>query len=358
MKFTNLLSIVTVFVMLFSGCEKNDTPSLEKDYSHGIYIVNEGTFQSNNGSISFYDPQEGVIINGVFESVNGRALGDIVQSFATVGDTTGLIVVNGSAKLEVIDLRTFKTITDPVPVDYPRYFLPLTYNRGYLTGGNLQGYVYDIDLRTFEIKDSIQVGNGPETMVKLYDMVYVANSGGWATDSILIGIHAPDNQLSDTIQVGKAPVDLVFDGSEHLWVYCKGQAVYNWDPPYDLISETDALLQKVDVRHGTILWQGKVGRAGDYTASPPRISASPDGESIYYLRPDGVYKISADNPSIPQTPLISGSFYGLDVNPDDGDIYVFEASFTGNGTMKIHNENGIPLLEGTVGIVPNGAVFH
>ncbi len=358
MKYAFLLSAVAVFAILFQGCDKTNDPPEVTDYSQGIYIVNEGSFQANNGSISYYDPLDGLIINGIFEAANGRALGDVIQSFATVGDTTGFIVVNGSAKLEVVDLRTFKTIAEPVPVDYPRYFLPVTTEKGYLTGGSLQGYIYQLDLYDFKIKDSIEVGKGPETMAQLNDMVYVANSGGWGIDSTIYCINTLNNKVNDTIYIGKVPVDLVFDGSDNLWAYCKGQAVYSWDPPYDLISETDAMLQKIDIRHGTVLWQGIVGRAGDYTATPPRIAASADGESIYYLRPDGVYRIGAGIPAIQGTPLITGNFYGMDVNPGDGNIYTFEASFTGNGTMKIFNESGTLLSEGTVGIAPNGAVFH
>lgn len=358
MKYTYWLSGVAAFALFLSGCEKNENPPKENDYSQGIYIVNEGSFQSNNGSISYYDPLEGLIINGVFEAANGRALGDVVQSFATVGDTTGFIVVNGSAKLEVIDLRNFESIVEPIPVIYPRYFLKASESRGYLTGGSLQGYVYLINLHTIEIEDSIKVGFGPETMALLHEKVYIANSGGWTADSTISVINTVNDELVDTISVGFIPVDLVFDGTDKLWVYCKGLTTYSWDPPYELISETEALIQQIDINLGTILWMGVVGLAGDYTATPPRIAASADGESIYYLRPDGVYKMDAADPAVAETPIITGSFYGLDVNPDDGNIYVFEASFTGNGSMKIFNESGTLLSEGTVGIAPSGAVFH
>ncbi len=358
MKSINLLIAVTVIASLFAGCEINKDQPDEKDYTHGIYIINEGSFQSNNGSISYFDPVAEHITNGIFEAANGRALGDVVQSFAVVGDTTGVIVVNGSAKLEFVDLKTFKSIAEPVAVVYPRYFMQVSTDRGFLTAGNMQGYVYQFNLRTFEILDSIEVGKGPEVMVELYNMVYIANSGGWGIDSTIYVIHAPSLNYSDTIYVGKAPVDLAFDDSENLWVYCKGQAIYNWDPPYDLISETDALLQKIDIIQSTIIWQAAVGKAGDYTATPPRMAASPGGDIIYYLRPDGVYQIHSGNPEIAETPLIAGSFYGLDVNPDDGNIYVFESIFTGNGTMKVFTSDGTPVGEGTVGIAPNGAVFH
>jgi YVTN family beta-propeller protein len=358
MKNIYLLLYMAIFAILFSGCEKSENIQEVLDYSRGIYIVNEGSFQSNNGSISYFDPIEGIITNGIFEAANGRAVGDVVQSFAVAGDTTGYIVVNGSAKLEIVDLKTFKSIAEPIPVTYPRYFLQVNNETGYLTGGSMQGYVYLIDLKTHEKSDSIKVGYGPENMVLLHGLVYVANSGGWSVDSTISVIDATGHKVNDTIQVGKAPSDMVVDASGNLWVNCKGQAIYSWDPPYNLISETDALLQKIDITWGTIIWQAAVGRAGDYTATPPRIAASPDGEIIYYLRPDGVYKINSGSPEIPEVPLITGSFYGMDVNPDNGNIYVFESTFTGNGTMMLYDDSGNKLAEGMVGIAPNGAVFH
>lgn len=358
MRHFKLLLPASLLVAFFSGCELHNTQPEVTDYSRGIYIVNEGSFQANNGSISYFDPLTGTITNGIFEAANGRAVGDVVQSFAVVGDTAGYIIVNGSAKFEIVSLKSFKSIAEPVPVTYPRYFLQVNDETGYLTGGSMQGYVYLIDLNEHKITDSIQVGYGPENMVLINGMVYVVNSGGWSVDSSLSVIDATDHSVQDTIHTAKVPADIAVDASQHLWVYCKGQAVYNWEPPYNLISETDALLQKIERTTGNILWQGKAGLAGDYTASPPRIAISLNGENIFYLRPDGVYKLDAADPVITGSPVIPGSYYGMDINPVDGNIFVFEASFTGNGVMKIFDENGNPVAEGVVGIAPNGAVFH
>jgi hypothetical protein len=355
MKRTHLLLLSAIMALLFPGCEKNQDSTDQIDYSKGIFIINEGSFQSNNGSVSYYDAALGSITNGIFEAANGRPLGDVVQSFAIVSDTVGIIVVNGSAKLEVVSLKTFRAITEPIPVAYPRQFRQVTPDAGYLTGGSLQGYVYILDLGTFEITDSIKAGYGPDALTMLDNMVYVANSGGWGIDSSIYKINTSGNAVIDTFQVGKAPADLVIDADKMLWIYCRGQAVYSSD--FNLISETDAQLQKVDITNGNILWQGKVGKAGDYTGTPPRIATSPDGAFIYYLRPDGVYKISSVSPDILVTPLITGNYYGMDVNPADGNIFVFESVFTGNGAMKIFTGDGIPVAEGMVGIAPNGAVF-
>jgi hypothetical protein len=348
------LAIFTTFL----SCEKSDDNSGSIGYSHGVYIVNEGSFQASNGSITYFDPSSNLLVDGIFEVANNRPLGDVVQSISIANDTTGYIVVNGSGKVEIVRLKDFKTIASPIPVFYPRYFTQVSGDKGYLTAGSMQGWIYIIDLRANEKTDSIQVGYGPETMVKLNDQVFVANSGGWGLDSTVSVVNCQSDQVTKQIQVEKVPLDLALDIQNYLWVYCKGYAQFNWDPPYELISETDAFLQKVDTETGNIVWQQAVGKAGDYTATPPKMAVNANGNRLFYLRPDGVYSLSTETPEISATPLIAGSFYGIEVNPADNNIYVFEFSATGNGTMKIFDNTGNPVSQGTVGILPNGAVFN
>lgn len=348
------LAIFTTFL----SCDKsNDNPGSE-GYSQGVYIVNEGAFQASNGSITYFDPFRNLLVNGIFEAANNRPLGDVVQSMFVVNDTSGYIVVNGSGKLEIVRLKDFKTIASPIPVFYPRYFMQISEDKGYLTAGSMQGWIYIINLQENDVTDSIQVGYGPETMLKLDDQVYVANSGGWGLDSTVSVVNSLTDQVSRQIPVGKVPLDLALDAQNNLWVYSKGYAQYSWETPYDLISETDALLQKVDPETGNIIWQQAVGKAGDYTATPPKMAISDNGSRLFYLRPDGVHVLSTDAPALSATPLISGTFYGIEINPDDNNIYLFESSFTGNGNMKIYDEMGNPVAQGTVGISPNGAVFN
>ena len=358
MKINKVQVLAIIIVSLFSGCKKGDDKPSGNNYSHGVYIVNEGSFMSNNGSISYYDPTDGKIINGIFEAANQRSVGDVVQSFSVVGDTAGYILVNGSGKVEIVRLKDFRTSAEPIPVVYPRYFLQVTADKGYLTAGSMQGWVYVFDLSDRMITDSILVGFGPEVMVRLENRVFVANSGGWSVDSTISVLDINSNRVASLINVSKVPLDMTLDADNKLWVYCKGYAAYNTVPPYNLISETDAVIEQIDPATGDVLWQQSVGKAGDYTATPPKMAVSKDGERVYYLRPEGVFEIQVRTPAISQVPLITGAYYGIEVNPSDGNIYLFEASFTGNGTMKIYPPAGTLVGEGTVGIAPNGAVFN
>jgi len=274
-----------------------------------------------------------------------------------VQDTTGYIVVNGSGKLEIVSLRDFKATSAPIPVVYPRYFMQVDENKGYLTAGSMEGSVYVFSLSERKVTDTIAVGKGPEGMVRSGNKVIVANSGGWVSDSTLTVIDAATDHVTDEIAVPKIPLDMALDSRGKLWVYCKGLATYSWDPPYDMISQTDAVLVRVNPDDGTTEWQVKVGLAGDYTATPPKMAISRFGDKLFYLRPDGVYMIDTETPVKPDTPFIEGSFYGIEAGFSDDMIYLFGGSFSGNGTMQVYDQSGTLRGEGTVGIAPNGAAF-
>jgi hypothetical protein len=349
------LALATIAVS-FSACEKDEKIEEHNGYWYGVFVVNEGSFLSNNGSVSYFNPDSGTLVNNLFETVNGRPLGDVVQSMGFAGNKAYL-VVNGSGKIEIVDRETFKIEAEPILVTYPRYFQAVDSFKGYLTSGSMQGYVYIIDLVDNIITDSVKVGFGPETMVKLGNTVYIANSGGWASDSTLSIIDVDKDIVTGTLTVGDIPLDMSLDGSNNLWVYCKGYAMYDYNPPYGLISETASRLVKISTVNNSIVWEGIVGSAGDYAGTPPKMAASADGKIIYFLRPDGVYKINTDNPSLPGERFLAGSFYGLEVNPLTDELYVFQSSFTGNGEMFIMDPVTGDKDSYTVGIGPSSAIF-
>jgi hypothetical protein len=357
MKIEKIFLTLASVALFFVACGEEENKEEFSGYRFGVFIVNEGSYLSNNGSVSYFNPDSGTLVNNLFETINGRPLGDVVQSIGFAGDKA-YIVVNGSGKVEIVDRVTFETESEPILASYPRYFQAVDSQKGYLTSGNMQGYVYVIDLENNRIRDSIKAGFGPENMVKLGKSIYLANSGGWGVDSTLSMIDTDNDSVANTLTVGDIPSDLALDSEYDLWVYCKGYAKYNSNPPYDLISESASRLVKIDPGTNTILWEGVVGSAGDYTGTPPKLAVGSDGNNLFFLRPDGVYKIDAGIPSLPGERVLEGSFYGLEVNPMTGDLYVFQSSFTGNGTMFIVDPVNGDSESFTVGIGPNGAIFN
>jgi len=351
----SLLPLLIAGVLLVSACNKEETKPADSGFLYGAYVVNEGSFRNNNGSISYIDVDSAYIINNIFQAVNGYSPGDIVQSFCVAGNN-GLIVVNNSAKVEVVDMKTFAAKGTITGCNYPRYALPVSDQKVYLTNGAFGGNVYILDMSSLSIIDSIAVGMGPETMVRKSDYLFVANSGGWASDSTVSVIDVTRDKVIKTVVTGDNPVDLTVDYQGNIWVLCKGKVVYDQD--WNIISESDSRLQKINVSTLEVVEDLVIGHTGDYF-TPTRLASARQGNVILYAEKDGIYAVLVDHPIIADTPLIPGSFYGLDVDPKYDVIYATDAKdFSSAGILYRFTNNGMMMDSVQVGIAPNGVFFH
>ena len=346
--------MVVSFALLFS-CSREENKPKETGFLHGLYIVNEGNFLSNNGSISYYNTDSARLENKLFQTVNQRILGDVVQSFG-VADDKGFIVVNNSQKVEVVDMETFVSIGTISGTDYPRYFLKINKSKGYLTNGAFSGEVLVIDLHSLSVVDEIPVGKGPENLIRWGEKVFVANSGGWSVDHTISVIDTDADFVTDSIVVGDNPIDLAADRNGDIWVLCKGSVVYDQD--WNIIDETDSEIYIIASDDLTIKKVFVVGETGDYF-NPVRLACSHDGNTIYYLEADGIYAMHITDNNPPGAPLIARPFYGLDVDQSDGTIFGLSAgNFTGDGYLFRYTPSGMLIDSIKVGIGPNGVVTN
>lgn len=352
----NYLIIALVILLGFESCEKIDPNNLEETgFTHGVFITNEGGYGNSNGSISYLDPDSMKVQNNLFYQVNNRPLGDVVQS-VTIHGNRAYIVVNNSQKVEVVDLETFSSIGLIQGLSYPRYFLGIDDHKAYISNGAMQGKVYVVDLDVLLVVDSIAVGFGPEQMILNDGKVYVANSGGWASDNTISVIDSSKDDLLETIQVGDNPISMVMDSNDDLWILCKGNIV--WGADYSIVEETASELIRLDIRSKEIETRMIIGSTGDYF-SPTRLAVSADNDKILFAESGGIYEIDLDASIQPLNALISGNFYGFGVDPESGTIYSLPAgNFTEAGFLHRFNSEGAKIDSLLVGIAPNGVVFN
>ncbi|MFP4620586.1 MAG: YncE family protein, partial [Bacteroidales bacterium] len=228
-----LLTFIVVLPLTFTSCEDDGGEENEVQVE-GIYVVNEGQFGNNNGSITLMDPESGDKVTNYFEDKNERTPGDVVQdlSFST---EKGYIVANNSKTLAILDKTSFEQMSEIPSLTYPRQFLAVSQDKGYLTNGasadSSRGHVLVIDLNDHMITDSIEVGRGPESMVKVDNRIFVTNSGGFKMDNTVNVIDASSDEMIETIEVGYIPTDLVKDKNNDVWVLCKGLSAYQTGGP-------------------------------------------------------------------------------------------------------------------------------
>lgn len=335
----------------FVSCEE-ETATNKNLQVEGIYIVNEGNFLESNGSITLLNPETGDKIDNYFNRQNGRFPGDVVQDLAFAGDK-GFIVVNNSKRVEVVDKDNFSEL-DVIPqLSYPRQFMQVNNNYGYLTNGSsadsTNGHVFKIDLDNHTIADTIEVGRGPESMMMAGSRVYVANSGGFIAGNTVSIIDPANDQVVKTITVGDMPTDMVEDKNGDIWVMCKGLTSFLPEGP------TNASLVKIDGEsHSTTSFDlGKSASHGLYL-----LSVSPNKNHVYFVGKDGIYRMSIDATKLPGEPVIGRAPYGLDINPENGRIYCLEP---GNGTKgyAFRYDSEHQLIDSVqVGYSPNAVVFE
>lgn len=358
-RFNQFLTCVILISVFFISCQKeNSDNQLTAGLLHGAFISNEGLYGAGNGSVTYFNSDSDKVTSNLYYQANGRQAGDVVQSFC-VFENKGFLAVNNSGKLEVLDMKTFKTL-GVIAATYPRYFLPVDSTKGYLTNG-IYGGVYVVDLKNYKITNTIAVGAEPENLIRAGNYVYVAN-GNYGNDNTVSVIDMSTDKVVKTITVADGTVNLVADANDNVWVLCQGKVVYDasWTK---IVSETDSKL--VCLTNNQISKSFVIGHTGD-GFNPVSLALSQDKKTIYFAEKDGIYQVPVSSTSIPVKPFIptfttSYSFTpnAVGVNPANGDIYVLQANgYSANGKAYVFSKSGVLKTSFDTGIGPNGVIFN
>jgi YVTN family beta-propeller protein len=356
--FKKLLLFATVSLLLvFQSCEKDPDPVI-KVGAAGFFVVNEGGFGNSNTSISFYDRKTDAISNNVFAAKNARQLGDQTQSM-TVFEGKGYIVVQNSAKVEVIngdDFSSLATISEGLPS--PRYFIGISSTKGYVSdwgADGITGTVKVIDLATFKVVKSIPVGKGTNRMLKVGNLVYVTNAGGYDKDNTVKVIDSSTDAVVTTITVGDNPNSLQRDSEGNIWIASDGAEAYNSDFSVDESKSTKGSISKVNAANVETM-RLTVDKAT--LDGPKNLDISPSGTTLYYTYEGSVYSMATSTNTLPTTAFKVKNYYGLAVDPFNGNVIgCFAPNFNSAGSIDVYDPIGNLQKTYLVGIGPNGCAF-
>ncbi|MCB2376228.1 YncE family protein [Hymenobacter sp. BT635] len=357
--FSTLLSrfvLTGAMALALASCsdDPQDGPlyNIIKD-GNNVFVLNEGKFQTPNGAVSYFSKASKTVVDrSIFQTVNQRELGDVVQSMLVVGNQ-GYIVVNNSKKVEVVNLTTFKTVATVNGLALPRYAVAATADKAYITewvSYSTPGRLSVLDLRTNTITKTIPVGKQPEQLVLLNGRVYVANSG----ENTISVINPTTDAVESTITVSDGPSSLVADNSGTLWVLGAGFTVYDSNPPYPVLSSTPGSLTSINPTTNTV-------RAVKTFASnnPGGLRIDGTGTQLYYRYKGAIYRMNTTDATLPTTPLIRRGFSGFDIDPKDNTIYAgVTPSYTTNGRLVRYQTTGTAIDSFEVNIAPNGFIFY
>ena len=353
----NIVIFALLVVVLTFSCKKKENPVYipTGPYANGAFISNEGTFGLANASVSFYDFSKDSVINSIFTVVNGHPLGKVLQSIS-IADNKAYVVLNVSDSVVVTNADDFRETGVISGVSSPRY-MTIYNNKGYLTQWGDSGVVNVVDLSTNTVSKTIKVGVGPEQMIVANGKLLVCNGGVSDKDSTVSVIDLANDQVIKTIWVGDNPKGMVIDNNKDLWVLCYGYVKYEG---VNIIPVTPSKLVKLS--GNTFL------KVNEYiisqTMHPQHIDISKDKLIVYYgtgYDCKGIYAMSISDSTTPTVPFIDGSklFYGLNVNPANGEIYALDATdYTGPGKLFRYSPGGSLIKQYLTGVAPNGVTFR
>jgi len=346
--FTLAIIIVTSILLLTTSCKKNDDDPITGKYSNGVLISNEGPFMDGTGTVSFYDPVNKIIENNIFQTLNNRPLGNIVQS-VEVFNGKAFIVVNNAGKVEVVDAGTFESEAVIEGLTSPRFFVGINNSKAYISDWN--GEIAIIDLNTYTKTGSITTGASPDQMLIDGNRVWVINSAGWTSDSTVTIIDSQTDNPLQTIVVGDNPVGIVKDADGKIWVLCGG--ISDWMNPANNTNGSLVRINPVDFSIETSI----VLEGSDFG---PRLAINGTGDKLYFSFLGNIYVRDVNSASAMKSePLISKSCYALGIDPLSGEIYLSDPiDFAQPGVVYRYDASGNTILDSiTAGIIPGNFLF-
>ena len=120
-KLTKFNVLLFVIASIAASCNKEKNEEISPISGNGIFILNNGNWNSNDACISFIDASTGATTTSAFETVNGIKLGDLGQDMYKAADGKIYIAVSNSKTIFITDSR-LKLISS-LQFDYsPRAF--------------------------------------------------------------------------------------------------------------------------------------------------------------------------------------------------------------------------------------------
>jgi DNA-binding beta-propeller fold protein YncE len=164
----------------------------------------------------------------------------------------------------------------------------------------------------------------------------------------ILVIDTKSDQVVDSIKTGKEPTCVVMDKKDKIWVLCTGGYDHFESPT---LLRIDPALRIVD----------KSFTFSNPDASPSRLCINKQKDTLYFLN-NGVYQMPVSSTTIPSSPLIPANqhlFYGLGIQPSNGNIFVSDAKdYVQSGAVYQYDQvTGALLKTFPAGRIPGSFCF-
>ena len=360
----NALLVFSAVLVAIASCTKENTPEevpfagidVEVGEQNGsfnkLYILNEGAFPGAS-TLDLLDFNNKKYCADIFAQANPdvvQGLGNTANDMAVV-DGKLWVALNASNQVAVLQLPSAK-LERVIDVESPRYiavdgqYVYVTSYASAVYGGEnmVPGKVYRINKKSYETA-TVEVGYQPEGLAVLKGKLYVANSGGynWVHDNRISVIDLASFKLEKHIEAPMTNLFQMVATEDQIWVSSYGESTWTQD------EASGEWIQSVSAPQGLVSmtpngqfteWDGvhadKMCLCGNTLFCFGNAKEMEGGyeEWLYLINTNlggntyqGVRFLGSGLECV-------GYPYGILVNPDNGDFYICDASFTSGS--KVH----------------------
>ena len=351
----NYLFLALAFATVFTSCRKDKQEQITTEPTaerKGLFVLCEGSFNGSNSSLTYYDYDNKTLTQDQFAKVNERGLGDTGNDIKVYGSKM-YIVVNVSSTLEVVDIKTAKSIKqidmkNGATKKEPRY---IVFNKNKAFISCYDGTVAVMDTTSLAIEKYITVGRNPEQMAIANGKLYVANSGGLDSDNLDKTVSVIDlTTLTETkkITVVANPRGVAADQYGDVYILSSGHfdwsaGEYTIKPGMAIIdSQTDIIKSQTESSISSMIINGDQA----YIKSGSTVK-------IYNVKTETIEKDNfiADGTTITK-------IYGIAVDNLTGEVFITDAkNYISNGEVFCFGKDGKWKYSIATGINPNNVVF-
>lgn len=358
--------VLLLFPLFFIACDDlEDKPSMVAGESGDVfetgtaemYILSEGLFNQNNGSLARYSFDQKMRTNNYFTANNQRGLGDTANDLAIYGNKI-YVVVNVSSTVEVIDfpsgksIRQISMLREDGSSRQPRS-IAFDKDKAYVC--SFDGTVARIDTASLDVEEVVTVGRNADDICVQNGKLYVSNSGGLdysgsGVDTTVSVIDIATFKETKKIEVGPNPGKILPGLDDAVYLVTRGNDIEAGD--YRLVkidSRTDAVAKVYDEKVLSFTLDGPIAYLYTYNYQTKNSAIK-----VFDLNKGEVIRENfiTDGTTV-HTP------YSIQMNPFSGNIYITEAyNYTVRGDVLCFNQQGqLQYRLNEIGLNPNVIVF-
>lgn len=340
MKLNRLLQFIFGFVLLFSISCTSDYEEVipEITYQNGLFITNEGKFQTPNAEVTFITKDLSLMQNDIYKAKNNNEnLGDVLQTMVINGDKAYLLL-NNSNKITVVDRYTFKKAGEITSqLNNPRY-LAIANGNLYVSNDQYGGAkfvnVYKLSDNSFVKKIDFASTSTVENVVEAGGTIFVQNAS-YGFGTTITKINPSTNAIDGAaIPVPNGNITKTISSNGNVYVIAA--------------TATDSYIYQISSA-------GAITKTTTLNGIGNGRNLQVDGGRYYFSSLNKVYSMDMNSTTVP-SPLFTTSetdpnfaVYGFSVI--DGRIFVSDVKkFTAASEITVYTTAGTPITKFTAGI--------